>query len=150
MKTIKINEKEYQVEFTFEAADYKGLVQAMFNVMSGSYIFKNGMEHGKDMSQERSAMAMIDGVSEMVGDLPHICHTAFYAGLLEHHKTTEAEAKKLMRLYMTENSFSYIQLYEELRKCMEEDGFFDLSGLTGMLQKMKATSGVQIEEAQKS
>ena len=147
MKTIKIGEKEYTLEFTFEAAEHKSLVQAMFNVMSGAYILKNGADAS---TENEAAAAMINGVSEMVADVPHICRTAFYAGLLENNPVSEDEARALMRQYMKENKLSYNAVFEDMKKCMEEDGFFDLSGLTEMLQKMSEAAAEKVKAAEKS
>ena len=91
---------------------------------------------------------MLDGVAEMISDMPHICRTAFYAGLLEHHRVPENEAAQLMRQYMKEQNLTYMQLYEEIRKCMEDDGFFALSGLTGMLERMNAAAAQAGKTAQ--
>ena len=53
MKTIKIGDKEYTLEFTFEAAECRGLVQSMFNVLSGAYILRNaGGAVGGTLSKE--------------------------------------------------------------------------------------------------
>lgn len=132
MKTIKINDREYQLEFSFEAAEHRGLVQKMFNMLSGAYIAKHASE-----TEEKSVEAVVDGTSEMVAEVPHVCITAFHAGLLEHNPVSEEESKELMKAYMRENKISYRRLYEELKECMEEDGFFDLSGLTEMIQTME-------------
>ena len=72
----------------------------------------------------------------MIAELPHICVTAFYAGLLENNPVSQEEAKTLMKAYMKENKLSFKMLYEELRQCMEDDGFFDLSGLREMSESM--------------
>ena len=42
MKTVTIGEKEYQLEFTFEAAEHRGLIQSMFRILSGSYLVRRG------------------------------------------------------------------------------------------------------------
>lgn len=141
MKTIKIGDKEYTLEFTFEAAECKGLVQSMFNVLSGAYILRNvGGAVGGTLSKEEenttTFRCMIDGSSEMIADIPHICRIGFYAGLLENNEVSEDEAKELMKQYMKENKISFHGMYELLKQCMEDDGFFDLSGLTEMIQKM--------------
>ena len=141
MKTIKIGDKEYTLEFTFEAAECKGLVQSMFNILSGAYILRNagGAVAGDLSKEEENATAfrcMVDGSSEMVADIPHICRVGFYAGLLENNEVSEDEAKELMKQYMKENKISFHGMYELLKQCMEDDGFFDLSGLTEMIQKM--------------
>lgn len=147
MKTIKIGEKEYQMEFTFEAAECKGLVQSMFELLSGAYFAKKGL--ASEGNKAATAAAMIDGTSEMVADVPHICRIAFYAGLLEHNPVSEGEAKELMKQYMKENKLSFNKLFEDLKQYMEDDGFFDLSGLTDMIQKMNAAAEEKAEEIQK-
>lgn len=45
MKTITVNSNEYKLEFSFEAAEYKDIVQKMFKVLSGAYV----VEESKDM-----------------------------------------------------------------------------------------------------
>lgn len=150
MKTITIdNNQDYILKFTFEAAENKELVQKMFNVLSGAYLVKHGgglKDADSDMS---AASAMIDGVSEMVSEIPHICVTAFYAGLLEENPLSRDEAKTLMRSYMKENKISYRKLFEEIKQCMEDDGFFDLSGLTEMLDEMNQSIEKQAEKMPK-
>lgn len=142
MKVLNIGGKEYKMEFTFEAAECKQLVQKMFNLLSGAYIFKHAKENEKNAS-----MAMIDGTAEMVSEIPHICKIAFYAGLLENTKEngiiTEESAIDLMRFYMKETKTSYSKLHEMIKECMEEDGFFDLSGLTDMIQKLNESAEEQ-------
>ena len=130
MKSIIVNEKEYKLEFTFEAAEHKELVQKMFNILTGAYLVKGS----------NAAESIIDGAAEMVADIPHICITAFYAGLLENNPVTVEEAKALMKIYIKDNGLSYRSLFEELRQCMEDDGFFDLSGLTEMINEMNASA----------
>lgn len=137
MKNITINGQEYKIEFSFEAAEHKQTVQMMFNVLSGAYFFRNGKD------SDKVAMAMINGVSEMVADIPHIAKTAFYAALLENNPVSVQESSDLMKQYMKDNKLSFNGLYEELKQCMEDDGFFDLSGLTEMIQKMNENAEEQ-------
>ena len=128
MKTIKVNEKEYVLEFSFEAAERKEVVQDMYNILSGTYIIKN-------VSNRKSAKTtMFNGIAEMIADVPKIARESFYAGLLENHKLSESEAKDIMKSYMKENKLTYNDLFEEIKVCMEDDGFFDLSGITKMIQ----------------
>lgn len=144
MKTIKIGDKEYILEFTFAAAEHRGLVQKMFNVLSGAYLLRNG----KPDENESTVGAMLDGVSDMVSEIPHICITAFYAGLLEHNPMTEEDAKQAMKAYMKENKLSFNMVYDEMKVCMEEDGFFDLSGLKEMLERMNESVRKMAETAE--
>lgn len=138
MQLIKVGNKEYQLEFTFAAAEYRELVKKMFNVLSMSYLYEdmNATDLDNGMSKEMKVGALFNGASEMVADIPHICYTAFYAGLLENNPLTEDEAREVMKSYMRENKLSFRTLFENLKKYMEDDGFFDLSGLTEMLQAM--------------
>lgn len=137
MKTITIENKEYQLEFTFAAAEHKELMQKMFNIVSGAYLIKHIGRRKKDEETVGvAAEGLIDGTSEMVSEIPHICITAFFAGLLENNPVSETDAKSLMKTYMKENKISFDKLFEELKQCMEDDGFFDLSGLTDMTNRM--------------
>lgn len=138
MKTITVNGKELKLEFTYEAAECKELIQKMFGVVSGAYILKNGRK-GK-------VAAIYEGTAEMVGEIPQICKAAFYAGLLENNPVSEDEAKALMKAYMKDNKLSYAGLYKEIKQCMEDDGFFELSGLTEMLQDMNMETAAQTKE----
>ena len=150
MKTITIDGKDYTLEFSFDAAENRELVQKMFNVVSGAYLVKNGKfdENGNE-KREQVVGTMIDGVSEMVSEIPHICITAFYAGLLENNPQTKEDAKNLMKSYMKENKISFNKLFDEIKDCMEDDGFFDLSGLTEMVQKMNENIEKETEKEAK-
>ena len=131
MKAITVNGNEYKLEFGFEAVEHKELVKKMFDIVSGAIFVKSAKDLSKPTSED-----MIDGSGNMIAELPHICVTAFYAGLLENNPVSQEEAKTLMKAYMKENKLSFVKLYEELRQCMEDDGFFDLSGLREMSESM--------------
>lgn len=131
MKTISINGTEFVLEFTFEAAEHKTLVQKMFDMMTGAYLVKDA----KDIENPSTA-DMINGTSAMFSNIPDVCNIAFYAGFLEKNPMTEVESKNVMRAYMKENDLSYPDLFEEIKECMEKDGFFHRTGLDKMLQKM--------------
>ena len=140
MFNLIIGEKEYTLEYSFMAAEHNETVQKMFNVVSGVYLIKKTSLDGAD-SKEDIASAMLDGTGEMVADIPHIVKTAFYSGLLEHHEISKEEAYELMKQYMKENKISFKKLFDNIKKCMEDDGFFDLSGLTDMLEEMNSSVG---------
>lgn len=150
MKTITVDNKDYTLEYTFEAAEHKELVQKMFNVLSGAYLVKHsGAIKGGDNEEMQAAGVMIYGVSEMVSEIPHICITAFYAGLLENNPLSADEAKTVMKAHMKESKISYRKLFEEIKQCMEDDGFFDLSGLTEMLNEMNQSMEEQAKKLPK-
>ena len=147
MKILNINGTEYTLEYSFMAAEHNETVQKMFNVVSGAYLIKKanltseGTENKEDM-----ASAMIDGTAEMVADMPHIVKTAFYSGLLENHNVSQEEAYTLMKQYMKENKISFRKLFEDIKTCMEDDGFFDLSGLTEMMEEMNKSVEAQTKK----
>lgn len=145
MKTIQISGNEYTLEFSFAAAEHKSIVQKMFNALSGGYIFKHA-QIGANGDQSNSAEAMIDGTAELVSEIPHICKDAFYAGLLEHNPVSMEESSNLMKTYMKENKLSFNKLYREIQTVMEDDGFFDLTGIKEMLEEMNKTIESETEE----
>lgn len=131
MNTLKIENKDYDFEYTFEACECKNLVQLAFQFVSESYYVKN-----KDLTDVDSPITTRDvlaGTSEMMADLPKLCRYAFDAGLKEHYNFTEDETKALMKTYMRENKISFRDLWEELKKFMENDGFFELTGMSQFL-----------------
>ena len=75
--------------------------------------------------------------------------SAFYAGLMENNPVlNKVEAKKLLKAYFKENPdhASFFDAYEMIRECMEEDGFFKLTGLDSVQAAMNRAE----EEMQKS
>ena len=130
MINIKVNEEEYKIEFSFEAAENKDIVQKMFNIRSGAYFVKNAP------TSNGEAETVINGTSDMVADIASICTSAFYAGMLENNPVSAKEAKSIMKEYMKANKLNFFTLYKQLGECMEDDGFFELSGITAMIQAM--------------
>ncbi|WP_277407829.1 hypothetical protein [Lacrimispora xylanisolvens] len=139
MKILTIGGKDYKIEFSFEAAEYKDCVDRVFKIVSGSYLMKNGpSEEGEKVSM---ATAIMDGTSDMVSDIPKIAVTALYAGLLENNPVeNEQEAKTLFKQFVKENPdderASFWGMYDFLRECMENDGFFKLTGMDKVIAKM--------------
>ena len=144
MLNLKIGEKDYTLEYSFMAAEHNETVQKMFNVVSGAYLIKKA--NLTNENKEDIAIAMIDGTGEMVADIPHIVKTAFYSGLLENHNVSQEEAYTLMKQYMKENKISFKKLFDDIKKCMEDDGFFDLSGLTEMVEEMNKSVETQTKK----
>lgn len=137
MIKFTVGEKEYTLEFTFAAAEHKDTVQKMFNVLSGVYLIGGmGSANEKSSAKDMAMVAMLKGTADMVSDIPHIVKTCFYSGLLEQNPMSENEADDLRKKYMAENKISYKKLFDDIKKCMEDDGFFALSGLTEMMEEM--------------
>lgn len=135
MLEITIKDKQYKLEYIFEAVRHKQLLKMMFDIMSGAYTTKRILSVQNE-SDANAVVAMLDGASDMVADIPEITEIAFYAGLLENNPVTQAEAKSLMKQYMIDNKLSFNGLYTQIKQCMEDDGFFDLSGINEMLEQM--------------
>ena len=135
MLEISIKDKQYKLEYTFEAVRHKQLLKMMFDIISGAYTTKKILAVQNE-NEANAVVAMLDGTSDMVADIPEITEIAFYAGMLEHNPVSKAEAKDLMKQYMIDNKLSFNALYTDIKKCMENDGFFDLSGINEMLEQM--------------
>lgn len=139
MKTLTIGGKDYKIEFSFEAAEHKNCVDKAFKVVSGSYMVRRG-NFGEDDKQGMMEM-VIDGTADMVSDMPLVVPSFLYAGLLEHNPVSdEAEAKGLFKQFIKENPdddrASYYGMFDFLKQCMEDDGFFKLTGLDKLVEKM--------------
>lgn len=139
MKTLTIGGKDYKIEFSFEAAEHKNCVDKAFKVVSGSYMVRRG-NFGEDDKQGMMEM-VIDGTADMVSDMPLVVPSFLYAGLLEHNPVSdEAEAKGLFKQFIKENPeddrASFYGMFDFLKQCMEEDGFFKLTGLDKLVEKM--------------
>lgn len=152
MRILTIGGKEYQIEFSFDAAEYKACVDKVFKVVSGGYIIKRGIteEEGK----AEMAKAMMDGTADMISDMASLSITCFYAGLLENNPVKdEKAAKQLFKQFVKENPdddrASFLGMYEFLKGCMEEDGFFKLTGLDKYLKDMSESMAKAIKEAEK-
>lgn len=148
MKQITINNNTYTLEFGFKAVKHKKLLKMMFEVMSGAYTAKKILQTGDD-NPLNAIIATFDGSSDMVADIPEICEIAFYAGLLENNPVSEEEAFDLMKQYMIDSKLSFKSLYDDLRKCMEDDGFFDLSGLNETISQAQELQEKMEKEEQK-
>ena len=139
MKTLKIGDKEYVLEFSFEAASHKGCINKMFKMMSGSYLGRSGVSGAADETKAERASALIDGVADMYSEMPNTVLTAFYAGLLENNAVmNEKEAGKLLKQYFKEHvgdeTATFPGFFNLIKECMEDDGFFKLSGLDKMIE----------------
>ena len=152
MRLLTIGGNEYKVEFYFEAAEYKDCVDKVFKVVSGGYIMKRGITGKEDKSE--MATAMMDGTADMFSDMASLSITCLYAGLLENNPVEdEKAARALFKQFVKENPdderATFPGMYEFLKKCMEEDGFFKLTGLDKYLKDMSEAMEKAIKEAEK-
>lgn len=121
---LKIGDKEYKLEYSFEASMYSDCVSSVMRIMSG-------MAEG-DAESVISSMA----------DLPRTAVILLYAGLLEHHGI-EADkavpdfrtAKLLAKQWILEQGEGG-NFYALMKLCIDqmgEDGFFDLTGVSEVM-----------------
>lgn len=152
MRILTIGGKEYQIEFSFDAAEYKACVDKVFKVVSGGYIMKRGITGEEEKAE--MAEAMMDGTADMFSDMASLSITCFYAGLLENNPVEdEKAARQLFKQFVKENPnderATFPGMYEFLKGCMEEDGFFKLTGLDKYLKDMSEAMEKAAKEAEK-
>lgn len=145
---IKVKGKEYNLEYTFEAAMDKKCVDMCWNYFSGAYMMKDQVID--DVGSEAVSKVMtVDKMIEGMADMPRISMYLFYAGFLENHSDeihSEAEAKNIFKEFRKENRgderSTFSGMLNAIRTQMEDDGFFRDIGLQEFLDQMKAP-GVQ-------
>jgi len=143
MKTITVDNKEYKLKFGFESVEVGDLVQKMFEIKSGTYAVRS-MQAGNEL-----VVAMLDNSSQMLATIPKICALAFYAGMLANNPVSEDEAKTLLKKYMEKEKLSFTDVYNDVvYPCMEDDGFFLMSGIDKMVDSMnQAMENAEQEQA---
>ena len=150
MKTLNIGDKEYVLEFSFMAAKHKQLINKMFKMLSGSYLGRSGLTGAEDETKADRASALIDGVADMYAEMPDTVMTAFYAGLMENNAVmNEAEAGKLLKQYFKDShdeSATFPGMFDLIKECMQDDGFFKLTGLDKMLENQAAAMAAEAAE----
>lgn len=117
---MKIGNKDYKLEYTFEAALHEDCVEKVMNLFGGmAQAHENA--NNKEMIKEIAVM-------------PGTVLTMFYAGLLENNPVaSEDEAKGLLKQYFKENpdaeDANFYGMATAIIGQMEEDGFFKQIGL---------------------
>ena len=119
---MKINGKNYRLEYTVEAALCDECVERTMNL----FMELGEAENEKDVKKVVSAMT----------DIPRTALYLFYGGLLENHSDEikgVGDAKKLISIYFNENKgkddANFYGLLEMCLTQMKEDGFFNQIGL---------------------
>lgn len=123
--TLLIGNKEYTLEYTFEASLFGECTEKLTLLLTDFFTAEN----------KEDAKKIIASIS----DIPSVALTIFHAGLLEHHSDevkTKEDSKKLLAQYLREHkgeeTGNFYGVLELAIAQMEEDGFFDLIGLTRM------------------
>lgn len=142
MLKLTIGEKEYTFEFSIEASMYKDCTEKV------TELFMNIME----AEGSKDIKTMLSSVT----DIPNVAMTAIYAGLLENHGPLGdgsvkcmADAKEIIKQYMREHKEDgegdFFTLINKMVACMEDDGFFELTGLKKLMMEAEA----EVEKAPK-
>ena len=146
---FSVEEKEYTLEYTFEAAENQKCVDAMTDIFGGAMMTK--------IDETKSEALQIRDFLMTISDLPRMAMDMFYAGLLENHGedgdgtiTSRLDAKRLYKQFCKENpedamATSYYGLITVISNQMEEDGFFKRTGLADILESM----GNAVQEVKK-
>ena len=137
---FKVEDKEYILEYTFEAAENQKCVDAMTEIFGGAMITK--------IDESKSEALQIRDFLMTISDLPRMAMDMFYAGLLENHGEdgdgtvmSRLDAKRLYKKFCKENpddtmATSYYGLITVISEQMEKDGFFKRTGLADILESM--------------
>lgn len=142
MRRLTINGKEYTFKFSIEASLYNECTEATMNMILAygeaqgeAESVKNGDEYARDHFM--SAMRKLLSTS---ANVPRTALTLFYAGLLEHHSSTGDnsirsidDAKKVLTDYLNESGKNFHDVMNMMMECMGEDHFFELTGLSKVL-----------------
>lgn len=134
MKTIKIADKEYTLEYTIEASLYNDCTEKITNLLCN--IAQSG-----DKEE-------LKGMFSSMTDIPHTTLTMFYAGLIEHHgKSGDGtvlsvdDAKSLIKIYFNEHkddeTGNFFGMMNFIIDIMADDGFFKHIGLTQMIEEVQ-------------
>lgn len=124
---LRIGEKDYELEYTFEAVLYERCIEKIVELF-GSIAAANEVASGKTDEGVTK-----DALKQMVG-IPRTTITLFYAGLLENNPVeTEDAAKALLKQYFKENpdaeNGNFYGMMTAIMGQMDEDGFFKQIGL---------------------
>ena len=137
MKILTIGGRDYTFEFSIEASLYNECTEKITSLMVGVGQAKEG--EGADNNEK------VENVISTISNVPVVAMTMFYAGLLEHHGVngdgsikSMKDAKALVRQYLVEHKDddkgNFYSVMDEMIECMEDDGFFELTGMTRMLK----------------
>nr|DAE46126.1 MAG TPA: hypothetical protein [Caudoviricetes sp.] len=157
---MTVNNKEYAIEYTFEAAHNKKCVDVCWNQFTGAGMMKNTALNELEDSDTANRVMTLDNLIGFMSDIPETVITLLYAGLLEHHGpdsddpiiVTGKDARKLYKQFCKENPdnllASDMEMFNAIKVQMEEDGFFKRIGLESFMEKMRQTESQ--EESKKA
>lgn len=138
---IKVNGKEYNLEYTFDAAHDKKCVDVCWSHFSGANMIKGIALDQVEGGAVEKTMTM-DRLIGAMSDIPGTTLYLLYAGLLENHSdeiTCEADAKAWYKQFCKENPDDEKAMDSNMllaiKEQMEKDGFFKRIGLQEFLDQ---------------
>ena len=142
MKTLKIGSENYILEYGFEAAMESDVVQMEFDILTGASMAKEAETFdGKEIN------AMLTATSKIVGSIPTFVSKAFYAGIKLHHEDLDkADSDRLLKTYMKQEKISFMKMNTVIQECMQDDGFFEISGLMETIEDLTTAVEDQVKE----
>ena len=138
MKKLTIENEEYTLEYTIGAAYNTEMVEKTILMQTGAYLMDD---------VNKGSLGLAYGSAKALSEIPKLCSLYFNAGLQEHHKLKAADSDRLMFMYMKENNLNFTALYKELQEVLNEDGFFEIIGLTEMLAEQNKEIEKSIKQA---
>ena len=145
MKTLKIGSESYTLEYNFEAAMESDVVQMESDIVTGASIAKE-----TEIANGNEINAMLNATSKIVGSIPTFVSKAFYAGLLAHNEGIEkSDSDRLLKAYMKQEKLSFFGVNEIIQKCMQDDGFFESSGLMETISDLTKAVEETVNEVEK-
>lgn len=161
MRRLTINGKEYTFKFSIEASLYNECTEAAMNLflaMGEAYSEATSADQDDPDSVKKQGFIAMRKTLMSAANVPKNALTLFYAGLMETHGTSGdnsvrsiTDAKKVLADYLRENDKNFYDVMNLMFECMGEDHFFDLTGISEVLNKMGlAEENLDGEEKKKS
>lgn len=150
-KVLNIDGTDYKLEYTMEAALFGECTEIVTEIIEQISEASSGTD--KSLPPEelvREVKERMRMYIKTISCIPKKVLTLFYAGLMEHHGThfsgdgtvrNEEDAKKLLTQFLKErkgeDEGDFFGVLNMIMGQMEEDGFFDLTGLNKAFQVKK-------------
>lgn len=148
MRRLTIGGKEYTFRFSIEASLYNECTEAMMNMFLSLGEAQGAAESAVETVNDNIASAKAQVMSALrkaftsISNVPQTALTLFYAGLLEEHSDSvrsKNDAKKLLAQFINEvedeKNKNFYYVVNLMLDIMGEDHFFDLTGLSKLLNE---------------
>ena len=142
MRRLTINGKEYTFKFSIEASLYNECTEATMNMILAYGEAQGEAESVKlgDKDAPDRFMSAMRKLLSTSANVPKTALTLWYAGLLECHSASGDnsirsmdDAKKVLADYLRESGQNFHDVLNMMMECMGEDHFFELTGLSRVL-----------------